>query len=85
MRDFIPRKIDINGDIDAVNVKQFDNDSRYIHVTISDEDLSDGTFDLLGCSAALYIQPTIRLTFHSSQGKSPTRRTALSHSCSRAA
>ena len=57
MRDFIPRKIDINGDIDAVNVKQFDNDSRYIHVTISDEDLSDGTFDLLGCSAALYIQP----------------------------
>ena len=57
MRDFIPRKIDINGSIAAVTVKQFDNDSRYIHVTISDEDLSDGTFDLLGCSAALYIQP----------------------------
>ena len=57
LRDFIPRKIDINGSIAAVTVKQFDNDSRYIHVTISDEDLSDGTFDLLGCSAALYIQP----------------------------
>ena len=60
MQDLIPRRIDINQKIDAVTVKQFDNDSRYIHVTITDIDLADGdgnAFDLAGCSAAIYIQP----------------------------
>ena len=42
MQDLIPRRIDINQKIDAVTVKQFDNDSRYIHVTITDIDLADG-------------------------------------------
>ena len=57
MQDYIPRKIDINGNIDPVTVKQYDNNSRFLHVTISDSDLSDGNFDLTGCSAALYVQP----------------------------
>ena len=57
MQDYIPRKIDINGNIDSVTVKQYDNNSRFLHVTISDSDLSDGNFDLTGCSAALYVQP----------------------------
>lgn len=57
MQDYIPREIDINGRIENVVVKQYDNNSRYLHVTISDADLTDGTFDLTGCSTALYIKP----------------------------
>ena len=60
MQDYIPRRIDINGVIDTVTVKQFDNDSRLLEVTISDTDLADDSgnaFDLAECSAALYIQP----------------------------
>ena len=57
MQDYIPREIDINGRIENVVVKQYDNNSRYLHVTISDADLSDGTFELTGCSTALYIKP----------------------------
>ena len=60
MQDFIPRKIDINAVIDTVTVKQFDNDSRYLHVTISDIDLTDAednSFDLAECSTALYVKP----------------------------
>ena len=37
--------------------QQYDNNSRYLHVTISDADLTDGTFELTGCSTALYIKP----------------------------
>lgn len=61
MHDYISRKIDINGKIDAVTVKQFDNNSRYLHVTLSDADLPDDdskAFDLTNCTAALYIQPS---------------------------
>lgn len=57
MQDYIPREIDINGRIENVVVKQYDNNSRYLHVTISDADLTDGTFELTGCSTALYIKP----------------------------
>ncbi|MBQ9901065.1 MAG: CotH kinase family protein [Clostridia bacterium] len=60
MQDFIPKKIDINGNIGTVTVKQFDNDSRFLHVTIIDGDLSDGdsnAFIMQDCSAALYMQP----------------------------
>lgn len=57
MQDYIPREIDINGRIENIVVKQYDNNSRYLHVTISDVDLTDGTFELTGCSTALYIKP----------------------------
>ena len=63
MRDYIPKKKDINGDLGTVTVKQFDNNSRLLHVTLSDNDLADGTygdsdaFVLEDCTAALYIQP----------------------------
>ena len=63
MRDYIPKKKDINGDLGTVTVKQFDNNSRLLHVTLSDNDLADGTygdsdaFVLDDCTAALYIQP----------------------------
>lgn len=57
MQDYIPREIDINGRIENIVVKQYDNNSRYLHVTISDADLTDGTFELTGCSTALYIKP----------------------------
>ncbi len=60
MQDYIERNIDINVKIDKITVKQFDNDSRYLHVTIRDDDLPDSddkAFNLTGCTAALYIQP----------------------------
>ena len=57
MQDCISRKIDINGRIENIVVKQYDNNSRYLHVAISDADLTDGTFELTGCSTALFIQP----------------------------
>ena len=58
MQDYIPRKIDINQTIDPVTVKQYDNDSRFLHVTISDIDITDtgdNSFDLAECSAALVL------------------------------
>ena len=58
MQDYIDRKIDINGKIDKITVKQFDNDSRYLHVVISDADAPDDKkVNLTNCTAALYIQP----------------------------
>lgn len=58
MQDYIPRKKDINGNIETVTVKQFDCNSRFLHVTLSDADLTDGdSFNMQGCTAALYIQP----------------------------
>lgn len=60
MQDYIERSMDINAKMDNIVVKQFDNDSRYLHVTITDYDLPDGNdkkFNLTGCTAALYIQP----------------------------
>lgn len=60
MQDYIERSMDINAKMDNIIVKQFDNDSRYLHVTITDYDLPDGNdkkFNLTGCTAALYIQP----------------------------
>lgn len=56
MQDYIPRKIDINATIDPVTVKQFDHNSRFLHVRINDIDAGDGLFDLTGCSATLYVQ-----------------------------
>lgn len=55
MQDYIPRKIDINDEMAAVIVKQFDNNSRFFHVQIVDRDNS--SFDLTDCTTALYIQP----------------------------
>lgn len=57
MQDYIPRKIDINGQIGTITVKQFDNNSRFLHVQITDNDAVDGEFDLTDCSANLYVQP----------------------------
>lgn len=60
MQDFIPRKIDINGKIDPVVVKQYDNNSRFLHVKIFDNDLSDSgdtPFGMEGCTTAMYIKP----------------------------
>ena len=57
MQDYIPRTIDINEKIKEVGVKQYDNNSRFLHVQILDKDAADGVFDLDGCSAVLYIQP----------------------------
>ena len=58
MQDYIERKIDINARIERITVKQFDNDSRYLHVVISDTDAPDDKkFNLTNCTAALYIQP----------------------------
>lgn len=58
MQDYIPRKKDINGNIETVTVKQFDCNSRFLHVTLSDADLTDGdSFNMQGCTVALYIQP----------------------------
>lgn len=59
MQDYIERNIDINAKIDKITVKQFDNDSRYLHVTITDADLPNDnkSLNLIGCAAALYVQP----------------------------
>lgn len=60
MQDYIPRTIDINGVIDPVTVKQFDNNSRFLHVKFKDIDLTDvedNSFDLADCTAAIYIEP----------------------------
>ena len=59
MQDYIDRKIDINARIDQIIVKQFDNNSRYLHVTITDADLPNDNkaLNLIGCAAALYVQP----------------------------
>ncbi len=60
MQDYIPQKIDINGKIKEITVKQFDNNSRLLEFSISDAELKsdDGNaFDMTNCSAALYIQP----------------------------
>ena len=59
MQDYIKRDIDINAKIDQITVKQFDNDSRYLHVTITDADLPNNnkSLNLIGCAAALYAQP----------------------------
>lgn len=58
MQDYIPREIDINEQLETVVVKQFDNNSRFIHVQIFDKDLGDDVpFDLVNCTARLYVQP----------------------------
>lgn len=59
MRDFIPRKIDINGEIGEIAVKQFDHLSRFLQIQVTDRDLGRNVpFDLIGCRARLYIEPT---------------------------
>ena len=59
MQDYIPRGIDINGTIDTVEVRQYDNNSRFIRVKLRDDDLAEdnNTFDLSDCTTALYIRP----------------------------
>lgn len=57
MQDFIPRKKDINGEIEPITVKQYDNNSRFLHVKILDDDVDGKLFDLTDCTASLYIQP----------------------------
>ena len=66
MQDYIPRKMDINGNIEPIVVKQYDNLSRYIHLQLFDEDASedfseDGELipmNLVGCEARLYVELT---------------------------
>ena len=41
MQDYIPREVDINDTIEAITVKQFDNNSRQIHIKFRDVDLTD--------------------------------------------
>lgn len=53
MQDYIPKVIDINGEIGTVVVKQYDNLSRYIHLQIMDNDLST-PMNLVGCEVRLY-------------------------------
>ena len=60
MQDYIPQEKDINDHLDTVTVKQFDNNSRFLHVKFKDVDLTDvddDSFDLTDCTAALYIKP----------------------------
>ena len=58
MQDYISIKTDINGNIPAVTVKQFDNNSRFLHVTLTDGDLPEEyikIFEMKGCSARLLV------------------------------
>lgn len=60
MQDYIPQEKDINDRLDTVTVKQFDNNSRFLHVKFKDVDLTDvddNSFDLADCTTALYIKP----------------------------
>lgn len=57
MQDYIPREKDINEQIEPVTVKQYDNNSRFLHVKILDKDVDNDLFDLSNCAASLYIQP----------------------------
>lgn len=59
MQDYIPREKDINQIIEPIIVKQFDNNSRFLHVQFTDVDLAEGenAFDLENCSVSLYIEP----------------------------
>ena len=60
MQDYIPQEKDINDHLDTVTVKQFDNNSRFLHVKFKDVDLTDvddNSFDLADCTTALYIKP----------------------------
>lgn len=58
MQDYISIKTDINGNIPGVTVKQFDCNSRFLHVTLTDSDLpadDNGIFEMTGCSARLLV------------------------------
>ena len=58
MQDYISIKTDINGSIPAVTVKQFDSNSRFLHVTLSDGDLPEDynkIFELTGCTVRLLV------------------------------
>ena len=59
MQDYIPREKDINQTIEPITVKQFDNNSRFLHVQFTDIDLAEdeNAFDLGNCTTALYIEP----------------------------
>ena len=60
MQDYIPQEKDINDRLDTVTVKQFDNNSRFLHVKFKDIDLADvdnQSMDLTDCTVRLYIQP----------------------------
>lgn len=54
MQDYIIRKMDIDGQISGITVKQFDNMSRLLCVELSDKDLNM-PLDLTGCQARMYI------------------------------
>lgn len=57
MQDYIPKQIDINGQIGEIVVKQFDNLSRFLNVQITDNDNPESTvFNLTGCVARLFVQ-----------------------------
>lgn len=59
MQDYIPRSKDINQTIEPITIKQFDNNSRFLHVQFTDIDLAEdeNAFDLENCTTALYIEP----------------------------
>ena len=58
MQDYISRKTDINGSIETVVVKQFDSNSRFLHVTLSDSALPEEyakIFEMEGCAARVPV------------------------------
>lgn len=59
MQDYIPRSKDINQTIEPITVKQFDNNSRFLHVQFTDIDLAEdeNVFDLENCTTKIYIEP----------------------------
>lgn len=59
MQDYIPRSKDINQTIEPITVKQFDNNSRFLHVQFTDIDLAEdeNAFDLENCTTKIYIEP----------------------------
>ena len=59
MQDYIPRSKDINQTIEPITIKQFDNNSRFLHVQFTDIDLAEdeNAFDLENCTTKIYIEP----------------------------
>lgn len=58
MQDYINKSVDINGNIGSVTVKQFDNNSRFLHVKLVDGDLPDESvkdFDLTDTAVRMAI------------------------------
>lgn len=57
MQDYIPKRVDINGSIGEVVVKQYDHLSRLLHIQLLDKDIGGDPINLDGCVARIYIEP----------------------------